>query len=429
MSGIQSEKKVFVYLRAGFSIIFVALFISGLFWIFGKAPPVMAIKQQHITETTITNGNMISIGVAAVLSGPAESLGWRQLNSIQIAVDEVNSAGGIEIGGSSYDIAIVSADSKCDSSEAVTVANTLINAGVKVVIGHTCSGPSKAAQPVYAAANIPMVSPSSTAPDVTDQGFDTTFRVIPRDDTVAILIAKQLNNRRKLNKAAVIEIENHFGNWATQPFKDTFISFGGTITDHKIISSMDDIDDALAEIKNKNPDVIYFPYDNGNDAGSISKKVSDLGMDDTIIAWAPYLESRTLLDDYLSSAQSNAEGDIAALSYRDTNDMPGYSTLKTEYIAAGFGNYGDEPQLFGAFAYDAIKIVISAIERANNLNPADIRDEIANTEKHSGVVGLYQGFDSKGDVIPQWGTIYQYRNGNWEVIWPYMNYLPLVIEE
>jgi branched-chain amino acid transport system substrate-binding protein len=422
----QIKKK---FSRVGIPIIMGVIFTAVLLWTIGVAEPAQALHKQSSESTTIANGDAISIGVAVVLSGPAEALGWRQLNSIELAVKEVNSSGGIEIGGKSYEIALIAEDSECDTTQAIAAANSLVNAGVKAVIGHTCSGPSNTAQSIYAAANIPMVSPSSTDPNVTEQGFNTTFRVIPRDDSVSIKLATQLRNRYKLNKAAVIEIENDFGNWATQPFKDTFISLGGTITDHKIISSMDDLDNALAEIKPKNPDAIYFPHSNGGNAGTLSKKVQNLGMDNTIIAWAPHLEDQSLLDDYLETANSSAEEDIAALSYRDTKDMPGYSKLKSDYIAGGYGNYGDEPQLFGAFAYDAAKIIFAALESANSHNTTTIRDEIANTTNHDGVVGTYIGFDNKGDVIPQWGMIYTYKNGNWETIWPYMVYIPVVMEK
>jgi branched-chain amino acid transport system substrate-binding protein len=414
--------------RVGIPIFIGVVFFVTMQLTTGGNDTVQALQSQNSESINISNDDVIYIGVAVALNGPADSMGWRQLNSIELAVDEVNSAGGIEIGGKKYDITIINADSKCDATQAESAANALVLAGVKAVIGHTCSGASFQAQSIYADSDLAMISPSSTAPNITDQGFDTTFRVIPRDDTITTLIATQLRNRYKFTKVAVIEVENKYHNWATQSFKDTFINLGGTITSHKLISSMEDLDDVLEEIKPKNPEVIYFPNDNASDAGTLSKKVSDLGMKDTVIAWAPLWVSRTLLDDYVVTSQSTTEGDIAALSYQDTEDMPGYSKFKSDYIAAGNVFYGDEPQLWGAFAYDAAKIVIAALERANSLDTTKIRDEIAKTTNYQGVVGTYIGFDDKGDVIPQGGMIFHYKDGYWETIWPYLVYIPVVME-
>lgn len=420
----QIIKRLFL---VGFPMILGAI-LTLFLWTSRGATSVQALQSQNSEPSNINNADVISIGVAVALNGPADWMGWRQLNSIELAVDEVNSAGGVEIGGNNYDIAIISADSKCDATQAVSAANTLVLAGVKAVIGHTCSSASLPAQSIYAFSDLAMISPSSTAPNITDQGYDTTFRVIPRDDTITTMMASQLRNKLNFDKAAVIEVENIYHNWATQSFKDTFINLGGTITAHKFISSMDELDDVLAEIKPKNPEVIFFPNDNASDAGMLSKKVSDLGMNDTVIAWAPLWVSRTLLDDYLAAAQSSAEGDIAALSHSDTKDMPGYSKLKSDYITAGYVFYGDEPDVWGAYAYDATKIIIAALERADSLDTLKIRDEIAKTTNHEGVVGTYIGFDNKGDVIPQWGMIFHYKDGFWEPIWPYQNYLPVVVE-
>jgi branched-chain amino acid transport system substrate-binding protein len=108
--------------------------------------------------------------------------------------------------------------------------------------------------------------------------------------------------------------------------------------------------------------------------------------------------------------------------------MPGYDALNTDYQAVGFPNYGDEAQVWGAYAYDAAKIIIAAIDRADSADPTTIRDEIAATGAYNGVVGTYAGFDSKGDVIPQWAWLQLYRNGEWVMEYPNKMFLPLVLD-
>lgn len=129
-----------------------------------KAPTIASSSADQGTAS-LSNGSVITIGVAADLSGPIASFGWRQANAVQLAVDQTNAAGGIDIGGVTYSLALVTADSACNADQAITAANTLLNAGAVAVVGHSCSGASFAAQPIYNAAGVAMISPSSTAPN------------------------------------------------------------------------------------------------------------------------------------------------------------------------------------------------------------------------------------------------------------------------
>ena len=96
-------------------------------------------------------------------------------------------------------------------------------------------------------------------------------------------------------------------------------------------------------------------------------------------------------------------------------------------MAAGFPDQGDRAAAEGAFAYDAATVIIAAIRSCQSLEPAAIRDAIAATRDFSGVVGLYSGFDGKGDVIPQWGWMERYTDGRWVSLDPARLCLPLLL--
>ncbi len=165
-----------------------------------------------------------------------------------------------------------------------------------------------------------------------------------------------------------------------------------------------------------------------NNAGLLSHVAHSLGITDTIIAWNTFSEDEAVLAAYAAQAGAAAEGDHAAMSYRRTQDMPGYGTFNTAYQAAGFPNYGDEAMIWGAYAYDAAKIIIAAIGRAQSTDPNDIRDAIASTINYQGVVGIYEGFDAKGDVIPQWAWLERYTNGQWIILHPSKVFLPTTLK-
>jgi hypothetical protein len=117
-------------------------------------------------------------------------------------------------------------------------------------------------------------------------------------------------------------------------------------------------------------------------------------------------------DSYIAASPAAAEGDFGAMVNRRSWEMPGYAVFASNYVAAGFANE-PSPGKVTAYAYDAAKIILEAIDRANVTDTLVIRNEIAATADYNGVVGLYQGFDANGDVVPQWGWIDTVDNGKW----------------
>lgn len=378
----------------------------------GKAPIAAHLAVDPRTSP-LQATPVITIGVAAALSGPAESLGWQQVNAVQLAISETNAAGGLEIGGTLYTVAMVARDDQCDPAQSPAVAQALIDAGAVAVVGHTCSGASNVAQPIYAAAGVAMVSASSTWPELTEQGYTTTLRVIARDDAGPIRMANYLYQELGITRTAVVERDGA-PSFAAEVFSTAYSALGGTIagpytvdpgTYTTTLETIRDTADAGA--------ILYVDTDPWS-AGFFSRVSADVvGMGDVPIAWLPIWENYYDVGNYVSAAGSAAAGDCAGFPQRRTEDMPGYDALNQAYVAAGFPNYGGEAGQMGAFAYDDARIILAAIDRADSTDPHAIRDAIAATPPYAGVVGNYGGFDAQGDVIPQWAWIYPFA-GPWQ---------------
>lgn len=420
---VQSNRKLQA-IRLSITAGLAMLFLAALLWVSASGTPTIASSAIDQEAGALNNGSVITIGVAAALSGPADFIGWRQANAVQLAISQTNAAGGVDIGGVTYTLTVVTADSACNATQAVTAANTLLNAGAVAVVGHTCSGASFSAQPIYNAAGVPMVSPSSSAPVLTEQGYTTTFRVFPRDDAQAVLMATYFSQSLGMDAVALVEWSGY--EFSTDAFSNTFTNLGGTVTSRRTVTSTDDYTATLTAIQTENPDAVFYADNDASNAGFFSDIAHSLGL--SVIGWDAIWGDETVLGDYATAAGSAAaEGDYAGLQGRRTEDMPGYDTLNADYQAAGFPNCGDEAQAWGAYAYDAAKIIIAAIDRADSTDPTAIRDEIAATADYDGVVGTYEGFDAKGDVIPQWSWLELYRNGEWVMVYPYKVFLPLVL--
>ena len=162
-----------------------------------RAAPALA------AQPVAPEDNVVTIGVQAALTLGNATIGVRQANAVQLAVDQVNAAGGIDIGGTLYTVELAVADSACKPEQADDAANALLAAGAVAVVGDTCSSASFVAQSIFDAADVSMVSASSTSPQLTDRGLDTTFRVITRDDTWPIRAAEALYNTYALQSVAI----------------------------------------------------------------------------------------------------------------------------------------------------------------------------------------------------------------------------------
>jgi basic membrane lipoprotein Med (substrate-binding protein (PBP1-ABC) superfamily)/ABC-type branched-subunit amino acid transport system substrate-binding protein len=359
----------------------------------------------------------LTVGVAQALSGDRAALGWAQLNGAEVAADRANAQGGVTIRGLAYDVLIAPADSACDGSRAVQAANQLLAGGAVAVLGHSCDSATFAAQPLYNAAGLAMVSASATVPGITAQGHNTTFRTVSKGDAAAILLAEQLYKLGGARRAVIIERSTFAGNYAADAFAETFDRLGGSIIHRGVVNTSAEYTATLSEILTAAPDVLYYADSIAADAGLLSRVAHGLGHGDVIVAWDPVWDglsdANALRSAYVAAAGPAAQGDYVGWLHRPTSEMAGYAAFKGEYQAAGFERYGDEPGLFGALACDAMSVIVDAVLRADSLSPHAIRDEIAASPPWDGVAGRYQGFDAHGDAVPQRAWLESYHQGRW----------------
>jgi branched-chain amino acid transport system substrate-binding protein len=163
----------------------------------------------------------------------------------------------------------------------------------------------------------------------------------------------------------------------------------------------------------ENPDVIYYIGRDPIQAGQFSLSAYTLGMTNVVIGWSGEGDDSVLTGYAGAAGAAAAENDYVALQYRRFEDMPGWATFLSAYQAANFPHEPNNPGTFGAFAYDAARIIMAAIDRADSTNPVAIRSQIAAAKNYEGIVGTYRGFDACGDVIPQWAWLERYQNGQW----------------
>ena len=318
----------------------------------------------------------ILVGYYGDLSGRTSSFGQSTKNGVEMAADEINKAGGID----GRLIQIITEDDQGEPNKAATVVTKLINQDkVQALLGEVASSNSLAAAPKAQEAKVPMISPSSTNPAVTQVG-DYIFRVCFIDPFQGEVMAKFSANNLKAKRAAILyDFNSDYSRGLYQFFKKSFISQGGQIVSEQSYTQGDrDFSGQLTAIRSSNPDVIYVPGYYG-EVGVISNQTKQLGIKAPLLGgdgWdAPQLWQ-------LGGASLN--GNYISNHYSVDDPSPAIQKFVADYK----GRFNILPDALAALGYDSMKVLADAIKRAGTTENTKLRDAIAQTQKFPGVTGL-----------------------------------------
>ncbi|NLA28587.1 MAG: ABC transporter substrate-binding protein [Propionibacterium sp.] len=338
-----------------------------------------------------SDSDAIKLGVNYELSGPVATYGDASVQGIELAVEEINAAGGID----GKPIEIIKYDTKSEPAEATTLATKLMTQDdVITVIGPATSGSFKATIPVANQNHVPVVSGSATAEDVTvsngqvqEYAFRTCFSDSFQGTAMANFAAKDLGA-----KTAVIikDTSSDYAKGLAENFASTFKADGGTIVGEEgYVAGDTDFNAILTSIRSKDFDVIYLPgyY---NEVGLIIKQARALGITAPILGGDGY-ESPTLLQ----LAGASALNDVYYTDHYSPLDTENVKV--TEFIENFKKKYNSEPSAFSALGYDTAYFVADAISRSGaELTGDAVKDAMASTTDFQGVTGNF-GIDANHD--------------------------------
>jgi branched-chain amino acid transport system substrate-binding protein len=328
-------------------------------------------------------GDTIKIGANLELSGAVASYGSSEAEAIDLAVEEINAAGGID----GKKIELIKVDNKSDAAEATSAAIKLTNQDkVTAIIGAATSGNSVAQVQIATDNKTPMISPSGTSTTVTvgEDGkvnpftFRTAF-IDPFQGTVAANFAA--NKLKVKNVAVYADNASDYAKGLASSFIKDFEAAGGKIVAKESYVAKDtDFRSTLTRIKAANPDFIFIPgyYE---EVGLIVKQARELGITVPLMG-ADGWDSPTIVDLAGADALNN------------TYIITAYSSEDPDGLAKSFADkfkakYGKDPNSFNALGYDTVYLLKDAIERAGSLDGTKIRDAIESTDKLELVTGLY----------------------------------------
>jgi branched-chain amino acid transport system substrate-binding protein len=338
--------------------------------------------------STSGGGDTIKVGVYGDLTGQTSSFGQSTKNGIELAVEEINKAGGVN----GKQIQLVVEDDQGRPEQAKTVVSKLINQDkVVAVLGEVASTNSLAAAPVAQEAKIPMITPSSTNPKVTETG-DYISRVCFIDPFQGSTMAKFAATSLKAKTAAILgDVNSDYSKGLTQFFEEEFTKQGGKVVAKEAYTQTDpDFKGQLTKIRDLKPDVLYIPGYYGQ-VGIIAKQARELGMTMPLLGgdgWdSPELWK--LGGDALKNAYISNH-------YSAENPAPEIQNFVKNYKA----KFGVVPDSLAALAYDAAKVLADAIKRAGGTDSAKLKDAINATKNFAGVTGTISLDEKRNAVKP-----------------------------
>ncbi|HVF22796.1 MAG TPA: ABC transporter substrate-binding protein [Pyrinomonadaceae bacterium] len=330
----------------------------------------------------------VRVGVFMSLTGSTANFGISSVNGIKMAADEINAAGGIN----GKQVELLVQDDRSDAQEAATIVTKFVTQDqVHAILGEVASSRSIAAAPIAQNAKVPMLTPSSTNPEVTRKGdfiFRSCFIDPVQGAAIAQFAAKTLNAK---NAAIMVDRKNDYSTGLEKVINETFTRMGGKIVAVQSYQEGDqDFNAQLTSLKGANPEVIFVPgyY---NDVGLIAKQARDKGITVPLIG-----------GDGWDSTQLYAIGGTALNGSYFTNHYSPYDTdpKVQKFVNDYKARYNSLPDALAATAYDAAKIMFDAIKRAPSLDGAAIRDALAATKDFPGVTGTVTFNENRDAVKP-----------------------------
>ncbi len=320
--------------------------------------------------------DVILVGEYGSLTGDDATFGISTNKGIKMAFDEVNAKGGVK----GKKIKLITEDNQGKNEETAKVVNRLITQEkIVALIGEVASSRSLIAAPIAQKYGIPMVSPSSTNPTVTQKG-DFIFRVCFIDPFQGLVMAKFAYENLKVKKAAIFRKNSDaYSEGLADVFSTEFKKMGGEIVKDIQYQPKDiDFKAQLSEIKAQKPEVVFIPgyY---SDAGNIAKQAKQIDLKATLLG-----------GDGWDSPKLNEIGGEAINGTYFSNHYTTESTdpVVVEFIKKFKARYNDEvPDALAALGYDSAKLIAEAMDRASEITPKLIRDEIAKTKNFAGVTG------------------------------------------
>ena len=364
---------------------------------------IVALAGLTMTASTAAMADVVvKLGFAGPLTGPVSHLGKDEQYGAQLALDDAN-AKGVVLGGQKVRFELMPEDDQADPRTATTVAQRLVDAGVKGVVGHVTSGAAIPASRIYEQAGVPSITPSATSPKLTQQKFKTTYRVIANDMQQGAAMARFATEALKAKRIAVIDDRTAYGQGLADALVDNLKRLGVTPVGREFTNDKaTDFSAILTRLKAAKPDAIFY---GGMDAqgAPLLRQMKQLGID------AKYLGGDGgCTTEMIKLAGPAINADVFCTQAGIPMDkMPAGKSFNERFLK----RFSTPVQLYAPYSYDAASALIEAMKLADSADPARYLPLLQKVS-FKGVTGTV-AFDASGDIREGGVALYQHQSGKW----------------
>lgn len=335
----------------------------------------------------------IKIGIAGPMTGPVAQYGDMQFSGARMAIERINAAGGVD----GEMLKAVEVDDVCDPKQAVTVANRLVNEGVRFVVGHLCSSSTQPASDIYEDEGILMITPASTSPDITERGYELVFRTIGLDSMQGPVAAQHLISLNP-KSVAIVHDKQQYGEGIATAVRDTLKDAGVEVAMFEGITAGDkDFSSLVTKLKQANVDYVYYGGYHP-ELGLILRQARQANLD-TVFMGPEGVGNK----DINTIAGDAAEGLLVTLP-------PSFDEkAENQELVKAFEKKGEDPSgPFVLTSYAAVQLVAEGIEKAGSKDPFDVAKALRNGSFNT-PIGTIE-YDDKGDMKSFEFVVYEWHS-------------------
>ena len=345
---------------------------------------------------------VVRIGHVGPVSGSQAHYGKDNENGARMAVEDLNKQN-VMIGGHKAKFELVAEDDGADPKQGTAAATKLCDEKVNGVVGHLNSGTTIPASKVYNACGMPEITPSATNPTLTRQGFNNVFRLLANDNALGSGLALYAADALKLKRIAVIDDRTAYGQGVAEVFKKAAAARGVTIVSEQYTNDKaTDFMSILTAIKDKKPDGVFY---GGMDpqAGPMPRQMEQLGLTRQKFFGGDGICTMDLIKQ--AAGAKTLDNVICAEGGASLAKMPGGEAWKKRYDA----KFPNQFQVYSPYVYDAIMVLVDAMQRAGSADPKVYTSFIGKTN-YKGVTTTVQ-FEPNGELKNPAMTLYTYKDG------------------
>ena len=350
---------------------------------------------------------VVKIGHVAAVTGPVAHFCKDSENGARMAIEALN-ARGMLIGGKKVRFQLMAEDDGGDPKQATSTAQKLADAKVNGVVGHETSGTTIPASRIYHQAGIPQISPSSTSPKYTQQGFDTAFRVVSNDIQLGHALGRYAVKNMAVRRVAVVDDRTAYGQGLVSEFAKSVQQQGGTIVAREFThDKATDFSAILTKIRASKPDLVFFGGMNAV-AGPMLRQMKQLGMNIKMMGGDGICSDAM----HTLSGGTMADGQVVCA---EAGGVEGAAKVGMDNFRAAYKKrFGIDVQIIAPYSYDAVMVMAEAMAKAGSAAPNRYLPELAKI-RHEGVTGTV-AFDQRGDIRDGAVTLYTFKDGRRTVL-------------